>query len=56
MQLSYVHINEYFNENFRNERKSLVELSGVRRKIPFRIQGVPMNNLAPMRNCPGGAR
>ena len=22
----------------------------------FRIQGVPMNNLAPMKNCPGGAR
>ena len=22
----------------------------------FRIQGVPINNLAPMKNCPGGAR
>ena len=22
----------------------------------FRIQGVPMNNLAPMKNCPWGAR
>ena len=22
----------------------------------FPIQGVPMNNLAPMKNCPGGAR
>ena len=23
-------------------------------RTPFRIQGVPMNNLAPMKNCPGG--
>ena len=22
----------------------------------FRIQGVPMNNLAPMKNCPGGVQ
>ena len=22
----------------------------------FRIKGVPMSNLAPMRNCPGGTR
>ena len=27
-----------------------------RTPLLFRIQGVPMNNLAPMKNCPGGCK
>ena len=28
----------------------------ILRITSFRIQGLPMNNLAPMKNCPEGAR
>ena len=54
----YVHpmLKNRFNGCHGNHAFFIVQLSlSLRTKI-LCISGVPMNDLAPMKNCPGGAR
>ena len=55
MSIFYVHpmLKNRFNGCHGNHAFFIVQLS---LSLRTKVSGVPMNDLAPMKNCPGGAR